>query len=182
MRPSGMSARRRRFPVKAYPSSELAGANPNSWSPFDHNPFLTVPGAPLMKDLDSFTDATGAGSFDSIPAAETDEQGYPILPLSEARISLVSAQDKDAYVLSWLKGLPRCTPQASSTAFFTHDSAPQHRQYHHHHHQHLFNHHYHQVPTLKRPRSVTEYEEYRPRRPRTRSCPSSRMSDSIEPD
>ena len=39
---------------------------------------IEVPGAPKIKDLDSFTEGTGRGSFDSIPAASTNEFGEPI--------------------------------------------------------------------------------------------------------
>lgn len=47
------------------------------WESIDGEP-IEVPGAPKIKDLDSFTEGTGRGSFDSIPAASTNEFGEPI--------------------------------------------------------------------------------------------------------
>jgi hypothetical protein len=45
-----------------------------------------MPGAPVMKDYDSFTDGTQQGSFDSIPAAGEDLNGAPILGLTDSHI------------------------------------------------------------------------------------------------
>ncbi|KAF5356759.1 hypothetical protein D9756_006729 [Leucocoprinus leucothites] len=165
------------------PLGELTNNKNNEWGLLDYDPFKAVPGAPLLKDLDSFTEGTGVGSFDSIPCAETDERGNILPRLSEACLSMVSSHCKDAYVLSWLENVSRYTPQASSVPFlFPHDSAHYQQQHHDHHDHNYLYYDYHRVPTLKRPRSMTECDEYRPRRPRTRSCPSSRQSNSLEPD
>ncbi|KAF9010129.1 hypothetical protein BDQ17DRAFT_1001379 [Cyathus striatus] len=55
---------------------------------------LQAPGAPLMKDLDSFTEGTGHGSFDSIPAADTNQHGEPILTVDSLSLSLLPPQDE----------------------------------------------------------------------------------------
>ncbi|KAF7349270.1 hypothetical protein MSAN_01716500 [Mycena sanguinolenta] len=43
---------------------------------------VVPPAAPRMKDYDTFTEGTAEGSFNSIPAAETNELGEPIYPIS----------------------------------------------------------------------------------------------------
>ncbi|KAF9446694.1 hypothetical protein P691DRAFT_783416 [Macrolepiota fuliginosa MF-IS2] len=139
--------------VNAQPLGENLDDWNDQYSRFDH----IATRAPLLKDLDSFTEGSDDGSFDSIPAAETDQHGNPIYSLSEAYVQRVPPRyDTTAHILDWLRAQAESTPILDIP-----DLA---------------------IPTLKRPRSMSEYEEYRPRRPRTRSCPSSRRSNSMAPD
>lgn len=154
-------------------------AQSSEWGLLDYDPRIAVPNAPLIKDLDSFTEGTGAGSFDSIPAADTDEHGNPLPPLSQACLSMVSTHCKDDYVLRWLEDISHWIPQSF---LFSHDLSNYHYQPHGYHDHRYFYSDYDRVLTLKRPRSMTEYEEHRPSRPHTRSCPSSRRSNFLEPD
>ncbi|EDR08244.1 uncharacterized protein LACBIDRAFT_297711 [Laccaria bicolor S238N-H82] len=59
----------------------------------DDDQQIKAPGAPLMKDLDSFTEGTGQGSFDSIPAASTDEHGQPIFVPHSFLLALLPPSD-----------------------------------------------------------------------------------------
>ncbi|KAJ6624161.1 hypothetical protein B0H10DRAFT_2007373 [Mycena sp. CBHHK59/15] len=54
---------------------------------------ITVPGAPLMKDYDSFTEGTAKGSFYSIPAASTDEYGDLIHPINALTLAALPLHD-----------------------------------------------------------------------------------------
>ena len=169
------------FTFNPYPlHSEIPmDAQSKEWGREDYDPCITVPNAPLIKDLDSFTEGTGDGSFDFIPAADTDEHGNPLLPLSQACLSMVSSHCKDDYVLRWLEDISHWIPQSS---LFSHDLPHYHYQPHGYRDYGYFYPDYNRVSTLKRPRSMTEHEEYRPRRPHTHSYPSSRRSNSLEPD
>jgi hypothetical protein len=62
---------------------------------------INVPGAPKMKDLDSFTEGTGKGSFDSIPAASTDEFGKPIHAPNALSLELLPVADPNLSVELW---------------------------------------------------------------------------------
>ncbi|KAG6841280.1 hypothetical protein C0991_000258 [Blastosporella zonata] len=46
-------------------------------SPYTVESVITTPGAPVMKDLDSFTDGTGAGSFPDFFPEDADEEFTP---------------------------------------------------------------------------------------------------------
>lgn len=64
---------------------------------------IEVPGAPKMKDLDSFTEGTGKGSFDSIPAASTNEFGEPIQGPNALSLELLPVADPNLSVELWRK-------------------------------------------------------------------------------
>jgi len=72
------------------------------WEPNDEE-HTQVPGAPRMKDLDSFTDGTGKGSFDSIPAASTNEFGEPIHAPNALSLELLPVADPNMSVERWRK-------------------------------------------------------------------------------
>ncbi|TFK29874.1 hypothetical protein FA15DRAFT_573291, partial [Coprinopsis marcescibilis] len=89
------------------PEAPLADFNLRTVSPYQHPLYIwydiddndnqvsgeslsmKVPGAPLMRDLDSFTEGTGTGSFDDIPCAATNEVGESIYSTTEATVSLL---------------------------------------------------------------------------------------------
>jgi hypothetical protein len=54
-----------------------------------------------MKDLDSFTEGTGKGSFDSIPAASTNEFGEPIHGPNALSLELLPIADPNQSVKLW---------------------------------------------------------------------------------
>ncbi|RXW14530.1 hypothetical protein EST38_g11324 [Candolleomyces aberdarensis] len=54
---------------------------------------MVPPPAPRMKDLDSFTEGTGCGSFEDLPCAATNELGELIHPTTETTISLLPPSD-----------------------------------------------------------------------------------------
>jgi hypothetical protein len=56
-----------------------------------------------MKDLDSFTEGTGKGSFDSIPAASTDEFGERIYRPNALTLELLPVADPNLSVELWRK-------------------------------------------------------------------------------
>jgi hypothetical protein len=56
-----------------------------------------------MKDLDSFTEGTGKGSFDSIPAASTNEFGEPIQGPNALSLELLPIADPNLSVEQWRK-------------------------------------------------------------------------------
>ena len=56
-----------------------------------------------MKDLDSFTEGTGKGSFDSIPAASTNEFGEPIQGPNALSLELLPVADPNLSVELWRK-------------------------------------------------------------------------------
>jgi hypothetical protein len=60
-----------------------------------------VPGAPRMKDYDTFTDGSAQGSFDSIPAAETNELGEPIYPISALALAALPLHDAARAIEQW---------------------------------------------------------------------------------
>lgn len=74
---------------------------------------LQVPGAPMMKDMDSFTDGTGCGSFDGLPGTATNELGGLIYPATDETITLLPPADsRHEYIIEWLTGVeePVVTP------------------------------------------------------------------------
>ena len=74
---------------------------------------LQVPGAPMMKDLDSFTDGTGCGSFDGLPVTATNDLGGLIYPATDETITLLPPADsRHEYIMEWLTGVeePVVTP------------------------------------------------------------------------
>ncbi|KAJ2915416.1 hypothetical protein MD484_g5005, partial [Candolleomyces efflorescens] len=54
---------------------------------------IVPPPAPRMKDLDSFTEGTGCGSFEDLPCAATNELGDLIHPTTETTITLLPPSD-----------------------------------------------------------------------------------------
>lgn len=60
-----------------------------------------MPGAPRMKDFDSFTEGTAKGSFDSIPAASTDEHGESVAPINTLSLSLLPPHDTSLSIEMW---------------------------------------------------------------------------------
>ncbi|KAF8230328.1 hypothetical protein L208DRAFT_127023 [Tricholoma matsutake] len=70
------------------------------WEP-DDGERIRVPDTPRMKDLDSFTEGTGQGSFDSIPAASTNEYGEPIHAPNALSLDLLPVADLNQSVELW---------------------------------------------------------------------------------
>ncbi|KAK7037945.1 hypothetical protein R3P38DRAFT_2372185, partial [Favolaschia claudopus] len=64
-------------------------------------PAIVVPGAPRMKDYDTFTEGTAQGSFDSIPAADTNELGQPIYPISAVALAALPSNDAALFIEQW---------------------------------------------------------------------------------
>ncbi|KAF4564849.1 hypothetical protein EYR40_011022 [Pleurotus pulmonarius] len=54
--------------------------------PSDDEPAVEAPGAPLMRDYDTFTEGTAKGSFDSIPIESTDQYGEQLLVLDHETV------------------------------------------------------------------------------------------------
>lgn len=96
------------------------------------------PNAPLMKDLDSFTDGTGQGSFDFPLATGADETPLPLIfhpteayddidddvvtpstatmPNSLALEMLPSLGNPTEAVLAWIEGISATTPTPVATS------------------------------------------------------------------
>ncbi|KAL0578385.1 hypothetical protein V5O48_003606 [Marasmius crinis-equi] len=75
--------------------------------------FPDPPNAPFIKDMDSFTDGSGEGSFDSIPAGSTDEFGRPIPPVNTFFISqLRDDHDTLKSIEQWREEVYSHTPTA----------------------------------------------------------------------
>ncbi|KAJ8082007.1 hypothetical protein PM082_007853 [Marasmius tenuissimus] len=72
--------------------------------------FPEPPGAPIMKDLDSFTEGTGKGSFDSIPAASTNEYGGPIPRINTLSLSLLPDHNTPLSIEIWREEVYYHTP------------------------------------------------------------------------
>ncbi|KAJ7172228.1 hypothetical protein C8R46DRAFT_1258430, partial [Mycena filopes] len=66
---------------------------------------MVVPGAPRMKDYDSFTEGSAVGSFDSIAAAETNEFGEPIYPISALALASLPHHDPADCIEQWRQGV-----------------------------------------------------------------------------
>ncbi|KAF8211989.1 hypothetical protein K438DRAFT_1957784 [Mycena galopus ATCC 62051] len=66
---------------------------------------IVMPGAPRMKDYDSFTDGTAEGSFNSIAAAETNEHGEPIYPVSAEALNRLPLNDATLFIEQWRQGV-----------------------------------------------------------------------------
>ncbi|KAJ7510120.1 hypothetical protein B0H11DRAFT_1177355, partial [Mycena galericulata] len=62
---------------------------------------IVVPNAPRMKDYDSFTEGSAKGSFDSIPAAETNEFGEPVYPISALALASLPLHDATLSIEQW---------------------------------------------------------------------------------
>lgn len=94
---------------------------------FDEAP---IPGAPRLRDLDSFTEGTAKGSFDSIPAASANEYGEPIPPITTLSLSLLPPQNTSLSIEMWRKAVHSYTPSesfdevASIGTHDQHDSSP----------------------------------------------------------
>lgn len=74
--------------------------------------FPDPPGAPLLKDFDSFTEGTGKGSFDSIPAASTDEFGGPLPQINTLSLSLLPPHDNSLSIELWREEVYYHSPTA----------------------------------------------------------------------
>ncbi|KAF8888581.1 hypothetical protein BD779DRAFT_1672253 [Infundibulicybe gibba] len=81
----------------------------------DRDDSLVVPPAPMMKDYDSFTDGTGRGSFDSIPAGSTDEFGDPIYPINLLSLELLPPVDTSSSIEQWRNHVSINTSTQSSS-------------------------------------------------------------------
>lgn len=92
-----------------------------------------------MKDLDSFTEGTAKGSFDSIPAASIDEHGQTIEPINSLSLSMLPPLDQSLSIEMWRADVHSCTPT-------TQDHPPAS---------------YKPPTTVKRPRSVSEGDDDR---------------------
>ncbi|KAJ7709635.1 hypothetical protein B0H17DRAFT_231636 [Mycena rosella] len=61
---------------------------------------IVVPNAPRMKDYDTFTEGTG-GSFDFLPAADTNEFGEPIYPINTCTLAALPLHDAVSSIEQW---------------------------------------------------------------------------------
>lgn len=77
-----------------------------------------APGAPRWKDLDSFTEGTGKGSFDSIPAASTNEYGEPIPRVNTLFLSLLPPHDTRLSIEIWREEVFSHSPTAAELATY----------------------------------------------------------------
>ncbi|KAG2020413.1 hypothetical protein CC2G_005759 [Coprinopsis cinerea AmutBmut pab1-1] len=60
------------------------------------------PGAPLLKDMDSFTEGTGCGSFEDLPSTLNHEDSDLVYPTTEETLSLLPPPDSLlAYIEQW---------------------------------------------------------------------------------
>ncbi|KAJ7156976.1 hypothetical protein C8R43DRAFT_411073 [Mycena crocata] len=66
---------------------------------------IVVPNAPRMKDYDSFTEGTAKGSFDSIPAADTDQFGETIYPINDGALAGLPLHDTTEFIEAWRRGV-----------------------------------------------------------------------------
>ncbi|KAJ7632850.1 hypothetical protein FB45DRAFT_517148 [Roridomyces roridus] len=62
---------------------------------------IICPDAPRMKDYDSFTEGSAKGSFDSIPAAETNEFGEPVYPISAPALAALPTHNAALSIEQW---------------------------------------------------------------------------------
>lgn len=63
---------------------------------------IQPPGAPLMKDLDSFTDGSGTGTFDELPPLGMNESGDYIHPANEITLSLLpTTESLSDFIEKW---------------------------------------------------------------------------------
>ncbi|KAJ7219517.1 hypothetical protein GGX14DRAFT_390056 [Mycena pura] len=62
---------------------------------------IVVPDAPRMKDYDSFTEGSKEGSFASLPAADTNEFGEPIYPISALSLSALPLDNAVLSIEQW---------------------------------------------------------------------------------
>ncbi|KAJ7074305.1 hypothetical protein C8F01DRAFT_17384 [Mycena amicta] len=62
---------------------------------------IVVPGAPRMKDYDSFTEGSKEGSFASLPAAEVNEYGAPIYPISAPALAALPHHNSTLAIHQW---------------------------------------------------------------------------------
>ncbi|KAJ7087790.1 hypothetical protein C8R44DRAFT_549307, partial [Mycena epipterygia] len=62
---------------------------------------IVVPNAPRMKDYDSFTEGTAKGSFDSIPAGDTNEFGEPVYPINDRALLELPQHDLTLSIEQW---------------------------------------------------------------------------------
>jgi len=93
---------------------------------------LGIPSAPVMRDFDSFTDGTGAGSFDCLSeiTASGDLFAHPA-PLDEQHLAQLYTQDHMHSIAMWREDVvlsstgaddnidPTSTPVADATTFST---------------------------------------------------------------
>ncbi|KAF9460045.1 hypothetical protein BDZ94DRAFT_954067 [Collybia nuda] len=75
------------------------------WTAEDDRQNIEAPGAPRIRDLDSFTEGTGKGSFDSIPADVTNEFGEYILFPDSFSLGLLPEIDTDLFIAEWREGV-----------------------------------------------------------------------------
>lgn len=59
----------------------------------------------MVKDYDSFTEGSGQGSFDSIPAADTNEIGEPIWKPDPTSLGLLPQIDTNLFIAVWREGV-----------------------------------------------------------------------------
>lgn len=80
------------------PHEYLTGPEQTSWPPQ-----IYAPPAPAIKDLDSFTDGTAAGSFDCLSEVTTpgDLCAHPLTTLHEHNVSQLDAEDHMQSIALW---------------------------------------------------------------------------------
>ncbi|KAF7338094.1 hypothetical protein MVEN_02033900 [Mycena venus] len=88
-------------PLPPVDAMEVPQTEPVSYLfPTDDTP-IVAPGAPRMKDYDTFTEGTAQGSFDFLPAAETNEHGEPIYPISAPVLAALPLNDASCFIERW---------------------------------------------------------------------------------
>lgn len=80
------------------PHEYLTGPEQTSWPPQ-----IYAPAAPVIRDLDSFTDGTAAGSFDCLSEVTTpgDLCAHPLTTLHERNVSRLDEEDHMQSIALW---------------------------------------------------------------------------------
>ncbi|KAF7322628.1 hypothetical protein HMN09_00041300 [Mycena chlorophos] len=84
---------------------------------------IVVPGAPLMKELDSFTEGSREGSFASLPPAEVNEWGAPIYPISEGALAALPLYNSNQAIHEWRLDVPSLVFRDAETTVVTPSSS-----------------------------------------------------------
>ncbi|KAJ6463850.1 hypothetical protein C8R47DRAFT_77781 [Mycena vitilis] len=86
-------------PLPPLDSLQVPQPDPTSYLFRSDEQSIVMPGAPRMKDYDSFTDGSAVGSFDSIP----NEHGEPIYRISEDALAFAALPLHDAvlFIEQW---------------------------------------------------------------------------------
>ncbi|KAF5313444.1 hypothetical protein D9611_008654 [Ephemerocybe angulata] len=89
------------LPMTAMPSPYDAPGGKGRYEK-DGEDYILPPGAPLMKDMDSFSEGSACGSFEDLPTAGTNELGDIIHSVTPSSISQLPPPDSlRALILKW---------------------------------------------------------------------------------